>query len=131
MVAALQVVWLVLAGRASDGFLYFCVDTSALSLRYGTKLAYARLTKLMHAADYVQGLLLERHSVALHPQTSDANHSCLQIITLQRFVIMFSKNVVYKISQCLISVLSSKIDLSFHYKRQYNNRAQFKMHFGV
>ena len=73
MVAALQVVWLVLAGRASDGFLYFCVDTSALSLRYGTKLPDTRLPQFMHAAGYGHVLLLERHSVALHPQKSDAN----------------------------------------------------------
>ena len=42
-------------------------------LRYGTKLHHARLRKLTHASGYGHVLLLECHSVALYPQTSDAN----------------------------------------------------------
>ena len=55
------------------GSLYFWVGTSALSLRYGTKLPHARLLNFMHAAGYGHVLLLKRHSVALHPQTSNAS----------------------------------------------------------
>ena len=73
VVASLQVVWLVLAGTASDGFLVvLCRYVGALaSLWHGA--VSCQLPKFMHAASYGHVLLLERHSVALHPQTSDAN----------------------------------------------------------